>query len=93
MVLFFKKKNWYLAWWEKKELIKERNKKISKLEKKTFVQNLYLIGYAKNLKKKNISNIKILTIAFQRRFRQDLINGIIDKECLIISKNLIKKFK
>ena len=29
---------------EKKKLIKERNKKISKLEKKTFVQNLYLIG-------------------------------------------------
>ena len=78
---------------EKKKLIKHRNEKISKLEKKTFVQNLYLIGYAKNLKKKNFSNIKILTIAFQRRFRQDLINGIIDKECLIISKNLIKKFK
>ena len=41
----------------------------------------------KNIKSKNI---KILTTAFQRRFRPELINGIIDKECLIISKNLIK---
>ena len=30
--------------------------------------------------------------AFQRRFRQNLINGIIDQECLIISENLSKKF-
>ena len=29
---------------EKKILVKNRNKKLSKLEKKTFVQNLYLIG-------------------------------------------------
>ena len=78
---------------KKKNLIKERNKKLSKLEKKIFIQNLYLIGYPKNLKTKNINNVKKLTISFQRRFRQDSINGIIDKECLIISKNLIKKFK
>ena len=38
------------------------------------------------------SNGKILTKAFQRRFRQNLINGIIDQECLIISENLSKKF-
>ena len=35
-------------------------------------------------------NMKYLTIAFQRRFRQDLIDGKIDKECLEISKNLLK---
>ena len=78
---------------EKKILVKERNKNISKLEKKTFIQNLYLIGYSKKLKIKNTYNTKLLTIAFQRRFRQDLINGIIDRECLIISDNLVKKFK
>ena len=33
----------------------------------------------------------MLTLAFQRRFRQDLINGIADQECLNISKNLAKK--
>ena len=38
----------------------------------------------------NYSNL--LAIAFQRRFRQELINGVIDKECLIISKNIAKKF-
>ena len=34
---------------------------------------------------------KIITFAFQRRFRQELVNGKIDKECLLISENLIKK--
>ena len=34
-------------------------------------------------------NKKSLIIAFQRRFRQDLINGKVDKECYLISKNLI----
>ena len=75
-----------------KRLLKERNQKIGELDKNVFIQNLYKIGYAKNLSKKNNKYLKILTIAFQRRFRQGLINGIIDKECLIISKNLVKKF-
>ena len=76
-----------------KELIKLRKKKVDKLEQKDFVQNLYKIGYSTNFINKNMKNLKILTKAYQRRFRQELINGIIDKECLIISKNLIKKFK
>ena len=33
---------------------------------------------------------KTLVNAFQRRYRQDLINGKIDQECLIISKNLAR---
>ncbi len=76
-----------------KKLIEARNQKITKIERNHFVRNLYNIGYAKNLNKKNINYSNILSIAFQRRFRQELINGIIDKECLIISKNLVKKFK
>ncbi len=51
------------------------------------MKNLYKIGY-----KKNSKSIKLTTKAFQRRFRQEQINGIIDKECLIISNNLVKKF-
>ena len=76
-----------------KKLLNERSQKTTELDKNIFIQNLYKIGYVKNLSKKNIEYLKILTIAFQRRFRQELINGIIDKECLIISKNLVKKFK
>ena len=33
-----------------------------------------------------------LTKAFQRRFRQNLINGKIDQECFLISKNLMKSW-
>ena len=33
---------------------------------------------------------RLLVKAFQRRFRQGLVNGISDQECLILSKNLIK---
>tara|TARA_B100000575_G_scaffold288393_1_gene288355 strand:+ start:308 stop:1039 length:732 start_codon:yes stop_codon:yes gene_type:complete len=76
-----------------KNLVKNRNQKLNDSDKKDFMQNVYKIGYSKNLKKKNNNYSKILIIAFQRRFRQELINGIIDKECLLISKNLVKKFK
>ena len=69
-----------------------RNQKITKLEKNIFIRNLHKIGYSKNYTKKDIYYKNKITTAFQRRFRQELINGIIDKECLIISKNLIKKF-
>ena len=75
-----------------KILLKNRYQRVGELDKKDFIQNLYKIGYAKNSGKKNIKYLKKLTSAFQRRFRQGLINGIIDKECLIISKNLVKKF-
>ena len=77
----------------RKILLKERNQKISKLDKNRFIKNLYKIGYAKSLNKIDLKFSKLLTTAFQRRFRQDLINGIIDQECLSISENLIKKFR
>ena len=64
---------------------------VDKYEKKIFFKNIHKIGYSKN----NIVNkskcFKILSTAFQRRFRQELVNGIIDKECLKISENLLKK--
>ena len=60
-----------------------------------FFNNLSKIGYIK----KNIRNINnrkfkdYIVKAFQRRFRQELINGKVDRECLIISENLANKFK
>ena len=74
-----------------KKIFTERLKKISNIDKIKFIKNLYKIGYQKNLTKKNTKFLKFLTKSFQRRFRQELINGIIDKECLEISKNLVKK--
>ena len=54
-----------------------------------FINNLNKLGYVNIDKKKSSKNTKLLVTAFQRRFRQDLINGKIDKECFLISKNLI----
>ena len=82
-----------LAHWHQlneKELIKYRFKKINFLEEKKFFINLYKIGYTKVQSKSSIDKKRLLVKAFQRRFRQGLINGISDQECLILSKNLIK---
>ena len=77
----------------KKILLKLRNQKVTKLDKNNFLRNLKKIGYAKNLTKNKNKFMNMFISAFQRRFRQELINGIIDKECLIISENLVNKFK
>ena len=75
---------------ENSELIKNRNKRVEKIEKKIFFKNLFKIGYNSYYTNNNSKNFSKLVKAFQRRFRQELVNGIIDKECLNISKNLIK---
>ena len=75
------------------KLLKERHVHTNDFEKKTFIKNLFMIGYRKNNKISKNKYSKILSSAFQRRFRQELINGVIDQECLIISKNLLKKLK
>jgi N-acetylmuramoyl-L-alanine amidase len=72
---------------------KNRMIKVSSLNKKEFFNNIFKIGYEKKSPKK-IKKDKYFTFlvqAFQRRFRQELVNGKIDKECLIISENLAKK--
>ncbi|MDA9789307.1 N-acetylmuramoyl-L-alanine amidase [Candidatus Pelagibacter sp.] len=83
--------NWHSL--SAKTLVKNRGKKINLTGKNFFFINLSKIGYSiKNLtklKKDEFSNF--LISAFQRRFRQELINGKIDQECLLISKNLAKK--
>ena len=67
--------------------------KIDQISKKYFYNNLLKIGYSlktpHNIKKDRF--LILVVKAFQRRFRQDLINGIIDQECLMISQNLAKK--
>jgi len=67
-------------------LKKNRKEKVNSLEEKIFYKNLNKIGYTKNILHK-----KIFISAFQRRYRQELINGKIDRECLLISKSLLKK--
>ena len=78
---------------KKKDLIKNRKIKTTKLGKDLFISNLFKIGYQKKIPKTLDRNkyIKCIIKAFQRRYRQDLIDGKIDQECLIISKNLLKK--
>ncbi|WP_440915896.1 N-acetylmuramoyl-L-alanine amidase [Candidatus Pelagibacter sp.] len=64
-------------------------KLITKIDENLFLKNLYKIGYNDIERFKSHKNTKYLTLAFQRRFRQSLVNGMIDKECLLISKNLL----
>jgi N-acetylmuramoyl-L-alanine amidase len=66
-----------------------RIKIFTKQDKVRFVKNLNNIGYCFSVKKKFffIKTVK----AFQRRYRKELINGLLDKECLIIAQNLSKK--
>ena len=63
-----------------------RNLKLKINDEKAFFNNLYKIGYPITKNKNEKIN---LTKAFQRRFRQSLINGKIDQECLLISENLL----
>ena len=88
-----KKKIGYWHSLNNQKLLKERMVDTSNLEKIKFIRNLYEIGYVKNNKISRKKNFKILSSAFQRRYRQELINGNIDQECLSISENLLKKLK
>ena len=82
-----------LSFWHnlhQKKIKKFREKNlITRIEENLFLKNLYKIGYNDVKKFNSKKNIKYLTLAFQRRFRQRLVNGKIDKECLLISKNLL----
>jgi len=76
------------------ELIKNRGLKINKIEKEFFFNNLFKIGYSKKVPKGHNKDKYLgeITKTFQRRFRQDVINGKIDRECLLISKDILKRF-
>ena len=75
---------------DEKKLKRERLISLNLVEESNFMVNLTKIGYFKISQKNNNSKKKIIIKAFQRHFRQKLINGIPDKECLIISNNLLK---
>ena len=73
-----------LSIWHKVNSIilkKLRREKCDKFEKNLFLKNISKIGYVK-------CKTFYMTRAFQMRFRPELVNGKIDKECLKISENL-----
>ena len=70
-------------------LKKFRKDKVSKNEKKKFIKYLSNIGYCTSLKRRFYLNK--VTKAFQRHYRNRLINGLLDKECLLIAQNLSQK--
>ena len=93
--LLSKKKIGYWHNLNQNKLIKNRNLKTSSKEKNLFLTNLFKIGYQKkflyNSNFNRISFDQIISKAFQRRFRPEIVNGKIDQECLLISQNLLKK--
>ena len=70
-----------------KKLEKLRKLSVNIKEKLEFFKNLNKIGY---LKTKISNNQKKLIKSFQRRYRQELINGKIDQECLKIAEKISK---
>ena len=76
-----------------KDILKKRNIKLNESEKENFLKNLKNIGYSSTKKNSKTNYKKMIVMAFQRRFRPELVNGSVDKECQLISKNLINKFK
>ena len=75
---------------DEKKLKQKRLISLSLVEERNFMMNLNKIGYFKiSLKNYNLKK-RIIIKAFQRHFRQKLINGTGDQECLMISKNLLR---
>ena len=80
-----------LSQWHNLDEKKLREKRLIKLnfdEESKFLKNLEKIGYLKISNKYSKLKKRIIVRAFQRHYRQELINGISDQECLIISKSL-----
>ncbi len=77
---------------KKKKLTKNRKLKINKRDEGLFFKNLFKIGYSKRFPKDmdKAKYLRRLVKTFQRRFRQELVNGKIDQECLLISIDLLK---
>ena len=71
-----------------------KNKKLSKsVVRNIFFNNLHKIGYRYFNKKKLSKNDSKVIKAFQRRFRQDKVDGLIDQKCLEISNYLASSLK
>jgi N-acetylmuramoyl-L-alanine amidase len=65
-----------------------RLKKLININKKNMVKMIKKLGYSRVLKAHHLD--KDFTKAFQRRHRQQLINGIFDQECYLILNSLQK---
>ena len=72
---------------KEKNIKKFRNLKIRNNQYKLFFKNLEKIGYL-NINGSSSYKRVYLIKAFQRKFRQSLVNGKIDQECLLISKSI-----
>jgi len=57
------------------------------IESKNFYEKLKKFGYSVNTSKNN--ELKKIVNSFQRRFRPELVDGKIDRECFEIAKSLI----
>ena len=82
-----------IGFWHNLNEIKLKKLRLIKLtlkEKKECLKKLNELGYTKIKNLKHDQNNKIIAKAFQRRFRQSLVNGILDQECLLKRKNLLK---
>ena len=71
-----------------KKNLKFKNAVVTLKKKGSFYNNLKKLVTAF---KKKPKYLKFVIKAFQRRFRPKIINGKIDKECLEIAKNLVKR--
>lgn len=78
------------SWHNRKEEIYDLKKNDLR---RRFFSNLYKIGYRYFDKKKSSSLDSKVIKAFQRRFRQNKVNGRIDEECLQISHKLAYSMK
>ena len=65
-----------------------RLKKLININKKNMLKMIKKLGYSRVLAAGHLDKDFINT--FQRRYRQQLINGIFDQECYLILKNLQK---
>jgi len=91
MAISFKKK---IGIWhniKKTKLKKLRKEKLKISEQLKGIKLLKNIGYFHN--KLNDKKRSKLIKSFQRRFRQELVDGIMDLECLIIAEKLSKLYK
>ena len=75
-------------WYNLPKNPKFRDTEVLKKEKKIFYFYLKKIGYCIQKKSKHSKSV---VRAFQRRYRPKIINGKIDKQCLEIAKNLVKR--
>jgi N-acetylmuramoyl-L-alanine amidase len=81
-----------IGYWYKASSLKNLNYKKANL-RKLFFTNLHKIGYRYfDIKKPLKHDLKVVK-AFQRRFRQKNVNGLIDQECFKISHYLANSLK